>query len=112
MFYTFNQNNSGGSFDFDDERGITQYVIIEADNLDEALTIAESIGLYFDGVENDLDCPCCGDRWYKPWGADSPDEVPTLYGKPAEEYKPYRWREISKGKDIAIHYKDGTIKWL
>ncbi len=23
--------------------------------------------VYFDGVEKDLDCPCCGDRWEEPF---------------------------------------------
>ena len=49
-FYTFSQNNSGGDFIIDDD--VAEYVIIEADNGDEALNIAENVGLYFNGVSD------------------------------------------------------------
>ena len=62
-FYEYCQNNSGGSFVTDDK--LCHRLFIEADNLDEADNIAESLGCYFNGVEEDLDCPCCGDRWYR-----------------------------------------------
>ena len=29
-FFVFNQNNSGGVFDLDKERGITRFVVVEA----------------------------------------------------------------------------------
>lgn len=61
MFYTFAQNNSGGSF-----------------------VIAESIGIYFDGVECDLDCECCGDRWSR--YCDENDE-PLINGQAISELK-------------------------
>ena len=60
-FYTFSQNNSGGDFIVDDD--VAEYVIIEADNGNEALNIAENVGLYFNGVSEGIDCSCCGDRW-------------------------------------------------
>ena len=56
MFYVYRQNNSGGSF-----RPPAINVIVEAPSAAEADTIAEGLGLYFDGAG---DCPCCGDRWY------------------------------------------------
>ena len=59
MFYYFNQNNSGGGFDLKAEA-----VIVEANSADEANTIAQTVGVYFDGVAIDEDCECCGDRWY------------------------------------------------
>lgn len=60
-FYCFDQNNSGGGFDT-----IGENVIVEAHNADEANRIAESVGVYFDGMEDGeyVDCECCGDRWY------------------------------------------------
>ena len=58
-FFTFYQNNSGGVFD-----GPAHYVIVEASDAEEAATRAETVGVYFNGVEDGLDCECCGDRWF------------------------------------------------
>lgn len=55
MFYVYRQNNSGGSF-----RPPAVDVIVEAPSAAEADTIAEGLGIYFDGAG---DCPCCGVRW-------------------------------------------------
>ena len=103
-FYTYNQNNSGGSFEIDKKAGISEYVCIEAMNSDAANARAENIGLYFDGCYNNIDCDCCGDRWYR---ADESDgkEVPSLYGNSIEEH------EIQCGQKSAfIHYIDDTFK--
>ena len=62
MFYQFDQNNSYGHFDVDEN--VCHRLFIEADSLEEATDKAESLGCYWDGVENGIDCPCCGDRWY------------------------------------------------
>lgn len=62
FFFTFNQNNSGGHFHECKHDGICEYVIIEAHDAKEANARAEEIGLYFDGVETESDCECCGDR--------------------------------------------------
>jgi len=106
MFYTFRQNNSGGSFDFDLEKGISKYVIVEAQTEDEALSRATDIGLYFDGAG---DCPCCGDRW----SAD-PDcnDVPTVYDAAVEPYSTLPAAEIKwlRGPGGFIHYADGSIE--
>lgn len=55
MFYVYRQNNSGGSF-----LPPAVNVIVEADNAAEADTIADGVGIYFNG---EGDCPCCGYRW-------------------------------------------------
>jgi len=81
MFYTFNQNNSGGSFVISPQDRISIYVVIEASDADHANQLAEEKGLYFDGCENGSDCECCGDRWSRAWES-SGTEVPELYGKP------------------------------
>lgn len=84
MFFTFIQNNSGGRFDIDHD--VSKYVIIEADSADEANQIAEDrAGIYFDGCESGADCDCCGDRWYRQWGADEGTAQPEIYGQPAEQ---------------------------
>lgn len=82
MFYCFNQNNSGGGFDIDDD--VAHFVIIEAASADAANERAESIGIYFNGCDTGNDCPCCGDRWYPAW-SDEGDETPVIYGQPVSE---------------------------
>ncbi len=83
-FYTFDQNNSGGGFDYQPEKGIGHYVIVEAYSVADANRRAEAIGLYFDGLP---DCSCCGNRWSEQWscrGEDPGTDVPELYGEPME----------------------------
>ena len=110
-FYHFSQNNSGGGFHFEPDRGISAHVIIEAKDENEAVDRAERIGLYFDGVEDDLDCECCGDRWDRPW---SGDLVPTAY-YPVDLDNPdatptsdlmIKWID---GPEGFIHYADGRM---
>lgn len=62
MFYVYRQNNSGGVFVRD--QFLDRYVIIEAMDMEEAQDKAIGFGIYFDGVEYNIDCSCCGDRWY------------------------------------------------
>lgn len=108
MFYTYNQNNSGGSFHHDDK--ITLYVIVEADSPDESDTIAEDIGIYFNGCDEDIDCPCCGDRWCPAY--DGKDE-PLVYGESPEKMKTGEWGLMwtEPGEVYCrVFYKDGTVK--
>lgn len=102
MFFTYSQNNSGGGFDTDEKKGIGTYVIVEADNSNEADTIAESIGIYFDGVLTGSDCECCGDRWYSAYEG---HDAPEVYGENVE-------KGVVNGfwTDGYIHYKNGSIK--
>lgn len=109
-FYEFKQNNSGGKFIVDEK--VTNRVIIEAYNPDDANDIAESLGIYFDG---DNDCPCCGNRWYPatefneikfPYKYDDCNTFNTI-----EEYAHFmsvKWRWI-KDVDVRIFFKNGTI---
>lgn len=110
MFWHFSQNNSGGRFDFNIKSGITHHVVIEADNVNDANRRAEAIGIYFDGCDNDMDCPCCGDRWYKQSYFDKGDNEPLVYSKPVSNYTSFRWME--EGKEICVHYKDGSKVWF
>jgi len=68
--FRFWHNNTGGFFN--DIEPVTPNVrtdghdvYIEAETASEANKIAESNGIYFDGVSKDIDCECCGDRWYR-----------------------------------------------
>lgn len=93
-FYYYNQNNSGGSFEHDPIAGLGYRVAIEALSEEEANLKAESIGIYFDGVEKDIDCECCGDRWYSSW--EDPSETLKL--------------ESGWGIPSYVHYLDGTFQ--
>ena len=62
--------------------------------------------MYFDGCAKNIDCPCCGDRWYQQYDGDG-DEQPSIYGMPIEEY-------INRFKEIELPYayvyrRDGTV---
>lgn len=61
MFFTYLQNNSGGRLINNDEAGVCECVIIEADSAEEASDKLYKIGK---AVDNFHDCcPCCGGRW-------------------------------------------------
>lgn len=60
-FYEYTQNNSGGHFEVNDK--LCDRLFIEADTFTEADSIAEDLGVYFNGVYKGIDCGCCGDRW-------------------------------------------------
>jgi len=113
MFYTFHQNNSGGYFIFDSDKGISVNVIIEANSADEANDRAEQIGLYFNGVADESDCSCCGDRWYSVWDENDGTELPEIWGEPVAINAPMKKEDLSfkwaKGPEAYIHYLDGTI---
>lgn len=78
-WYHYHQNNSGGSFDVDADRGIGHNVFIQAASEPEADARAESIGIYFNGVDDGLDCECCGDRWYSPNLIDTNGSIHEYY---------------------------------
>jgi hypothetical protein len=104
MFFTYNQNNSGGSFINNDK--VCQYVVIEADDYRFANILAEDIGIYFNGCDTGQDCSCCGDRWNDAWNGDGTDE-PLIYGKSPEDYN--LW--VKEGEIYCrVYYKNGTVE--
>ena len=108
-FYHLCQNNSGGVFDFDEAAGITHHIVIEADSAEEAISRAERIGCYWNGVAKGDDCDCCGDRWYKPCGYDA-REFPHTFGGPLGiATRDSGW--MKAGRETAVHYKDGRVEW-
>ena len=62
-FYMWRQNNTGGSFITDGD--LSRFVVIEAESYDKAEEKALNLGIYYNGVDSDRDCACCGDRWYE-----------------------------------------------
>lgn len=97
-FFEYGQNNSGGSFDIDDGRGIGVKVWIEAFSADDADRRAEAIGIYFDGCSKGMDCDCCGDRWSTTWG--DGEAAPTINN----DYD-FTWHHT-----VYVHKLDGSIE--
>lgn len=108
-FFTFSQNNSGGHFIEDVKLGIGHHVIIEAISQNDAIERAKNIGLYFDGCENEIDCECCGDRWYMP--LDESSTEPLIYGQNAKNYIP-TYVPFADGGKAFIHYLNNTIETI
>ncbi|WP_247997707.1 DUF7296 family protein [Brucella tritici] len=112
-FWTFHQNNSGGSFDFDEASGITHYTIIEATDLGHAISRALAIGIYFNGCDDGIDCGCCGDRWSEPWDKDG-DDTPQVHEQNIREDGGYvtSWGAwMQDGKEICVHPLNGPLEW-
>ena len=103
-FFHFSQNNSGGSFYINEK--VAHHVIIQAYSAKEANSLAEDIGIYFNGCETGNDCSCCGDRWSKQWSTDSGDETPLIYGEAPEKRVDYFTKE---GQPVChVYYLDGS----
>ena len=103
LFYTFNQNNSGGYFVVDKKVGISEIVIIEAYGGDHAYSRLKKIGKSVNGFSNY--CPCCGERWSDWFDDDDGTREPEIYGQPVETAKG-TWIE----KDVYIHHLDGKVE--
>ena len=106
-WYKFRQNNSGGNFIVDDK--VCHFLYIETNNFSKAVSIAENLGCYWNGVEKGIDCPCCGDRWSK-WD-NQPIDFDDNNSKSIEEYaqkmsNKYGWTY----PDARIYYKNGDVK--
>lgn len=97
-FWTITQNNSGGIFDHDAEKGIGYAVCVEARSVAEAEGRLKRI---IDSYPASYDCPCCGDRWSVWFYDDDGGEQPELYDKPLRG----GWRIPSY-----VHHLDGRIE--
>jgi hypothetical protein len=113
-WFLFDQNNSGGKLVVNDK--VCHRLFIEAENESEAISIAEGLGVYFNGVEDGYDCPCCGDRWYRAEEV----EFPLAFGKEivfknpveyaqhlAKEYSLTRYKNMVDGR---IFYQNGILE--
>lgn len=97
LWYTYNQNNSGGHFVEDENQG--PIVSIQATSSQAAWAKAEEM---FDFGY----CECCGERWYNSYyGDEKGDEVPMLYGKPLSELETSWYRNYA-----ILHHYDGRIE--
>lgn len=114
MFYTFRQNNSGGSWH---TPAIT--VIVEANTAREANERAETAGVYFNGVMSGQDCECCGSRWWEQYDDENCTKTPTLWGEEINLNESYssgpfgiNWGQEAGIPNFLIVYKDGTQKFV
>jgi len=110
QWFEFLQNNSYGVFKVDDK--VCHDVFIEAKNYKKARKKALSLGVYFNGVREGIDCPCCGDRWSDyadvvklPNNEFTKKEITTI-----EEYAQfiadnYGWTK----PDARIYYANGKV---
>lgn len=99
-WWCFNQNNSGGDFDEDDN--VAHHLYVQAVDVAHAVARAEKI------TENQsYSCPCCGDRWSF-WYADEDDgyDTPMNYGKPPEA------TDMWMARPNRFHYLDGRVTKL
>jgi hypothetical protein len=108
-WWCYGQNNSGGGFD--EEAGYSTY--IRAPSASQADRIAIKNGIYFNGVDNGPDCPCCGDRWSSAWG-DKPDYEDCTVAELAEKLVTNGELKYATqwGLGIRIIDNDRTVHWL
>lgn len=104
-FYTFNQNNSGGYYVNDKDAGVCEYVIIEANNPEEACEIFQNIGDSVVSFWNS--CPCCGVRWCNYMDESDGKDTPMIFGKDVNYLKKEMFQE-----ECYIHYLNGIIKHI
>ncbi len=97
-FWTIGQNNSGGIFDHDAEKGIGYKICVEAYTKDEA---EYQLACIINSYEASYDCPCCGDRWSIFLWKNEGTAVPEAYEKPLTG----GW-----GLPSYVHYLDGRIE--
>lgn len=113
MFYCYDQNNSGGRWDIDER--LSPMLFIEADSAEQANETAESLGCYFDGVEQGIDCPCCGDRWVRNYDSPCLDETDNRsIEEEAQDLVDRLCVFYALGKDDSypegrIYYADGRV---
>jgi hypothetical protein len=96
-FYEYSQNNTGGSFATDDN--LCHRLFIEANSSDEADSIAEGLGCYWNGVDEGSDCPCCGDRWY---GAHSAINLESMTKEKDGSYPVEEWVHRESSPEEAL----------
>tara|TARA_R110000868_G_scaffold74313_1_gene214838 strand:+ start:896 stop:1228 length:333 start_codon:yes stop_codon:yes gene_type:complete len=102
-FYMWRQNNTGGSFITDGD--LSRFVVIEAESYEKAEEKALNLGVYYNGVDSERDCSCCGDRWYEG------DMVIPFADKNIEDYLQREEDEYPCRDTMTIlHLADGSKK--
>jgi len=100
-FYTYDQNNSWWVYIVNYIKWIWAAVIIEAKNKKQAENISKKIWIYFDWVNNGIDCECCWDRWIRDCSISKKIKIPW-------------WINIIplRSLKVFVHYLNWTIKLI
>jgi len=107
-FWHFSQNGNGVGLVFEPMK-LSHHVVIEADSAEAVNAKAIDLGLYFNGVDDGIDCSCCGDRWSSAYG--DGDILPRIYGKDVSGgvyVDPFLKRMGDKPEGF-IHYANGLV---
>ena len=119
QWYQYRQNNSGGSYQIDDDVSIL--VLIEAPHSVDANAKAQHVGIYFNGCEDGLDCDCCGDRWHKAhrplhqfatWGRlfDGPLTIHDTVQSYAQTLADECWSADVGQPVVIVYHADGKVE--
>jgi hypothetical protein len=102
-FYAFTQNNSGGYFINNEEFGIAEFIIIQAESHNVAWEKLKSFEAH---VPDLFDyCSCCGERW-SDWLSESDGKsTPEIFGKSVYTLDKDIYRER-----CFVHFHNGTIE--
>jgi hypothetical protein len=114
-WYRFRQNNSGGRWSVDER--VAETVFVQEYTAERANEKAQSVGLYFNGVADGYDCPCCGDRWH-PQHSETDEcyvtpEIPLegVYA-PVWGRAPYALSDARTPASRAVfHHLDGRVQY-
>ena len=97
LWFTFSQNNSGGSFTVDEN--VCEYVFVQAKSAKDAVLVAQNF------CDNSDSCSCCGDRWSFYVEDNDGTTEPQVYGEPITMLAPSHYR-----KEARLHYFDGHVE--
>lgn len=105
-FFIFSQNNPGGTMEYDDEEGISVYVVVQEPSWSKANAKARYIGLDFTDK-----CPCCGYRWSEKWRDDgmTSEEIAGWFMEHVTSPW-FRKRRSPEEPDAYVHFFDGTVE--
>ena len=105
-WYEFSQNNSGGYYSNDPERGVGHVVMVEAIDGDHANRRAERLGIEFG-----TGCQCCGSRWSGVIDSDGEEECVQAWGGAIRAHRPDEEPEIYLGEEhlIFVHPINGDF---
>jgi hypothetical protein len=91
---------------------LAKYMVIEADNYNDANMIAEWVGIYFDGHRKGIDnCNSCGDRWRRHASNMIAYGNPIIEGYSIKRFMKTDYYLFSRpATQVHIFYKNGNVR--